>query len=145
MRIRPIRPRCLPVARLLAVLAALLGAPPIPAVDDQGNYVVWGHGRASCHTFRGVRGSEAEKGFRTWLMGYLTAYNAVTPETFRLSGERDMDALLDWLTDYCNDNPMHSLDQASRAMVGALYPDRLRSRTGSRPAWGSRRDDDRPE
>ncbi len=120
----------------LLTLGLLITANPLPAADAEGNYVVWGQGRASCHSFRKALGSDGESGFRAWLMGYLTAYNAVTPDTFRVSGQRDMDALLDWLDDYCATHQLDSLDRATRFMVEALYPDRQRGHGSNRPAWG---------
>jgi hypothetical protein len=45
-------------------------------------------------------------------MGYLTAYNAVSTDTYGISGDMNLDAVMGWLGDYCEQKPMHSFEQA---------------------------------
>ena len=82
------------------------------AADRDGNYAVWGPGAKSCHSYNQAPGEDARIPFRNYVMGYLTAYNAVSAETYAISGDMNLDAVMGWLDDYCEQKPMHSFEQA---------------------------------
>ena len=116
---------------MLAVIAT--GA---QAADKDGNYVVWGAGRASCNTYLHQREDEVAMGkFKGFLMGYLTAYNAFTPDTFRISGQRDLDALLEWLDQYCDEHRVEGFERAVQQLINALEPDKVQSAPRPGGAW----------
>src|SRR5690606_41796577 len=65
-------------------------------------------------------------GYRQYVMGYLTAYNALANETYSISADQDLDAVMGWLSTYCEDKPMHSFDQALMDYTSSHVADRLK-------------------
>lgn len=107
------------------------------AADAGGNYAIWGPGARSCNQYqRSVEDAAARSAFRDFLMGYLTAYNALAPTTYNALGDMSLEQALAWLDDYC---AAHLLDSFDRAL-GQMLIDRHESRTqaGDNPAgsWG---------
>lgn len=45
-------------------------------------------------------------------MGFLTAFNVQMPETYRVSGNMNLDEILAWLDDYCQLKPVISFEQS---------------------------------
>jgi hypothetical protein len=120
-------------ARIAALAAMLLAATAVFAADSDGNYAVWGAGAKSCHTFN-TSGEDAAAGYRQYVMGYLTAYNALANETYSISADQDLDAVMGWLSTYCEDKPMHSFDQALMDYTSSHVADRLKRPPG-RLGW----------
>jgi len=106
------------------------------ASDADGNYVVWGAGATSCNTYLTARETDADlskhKGF---LMGYLTAYNAMTPDTVRISGNSDLNDLLAWLDDYCDGHRLDSFERAIKHLLQDLEPRKWKSTPQKGGAW----------
>ena len=101
--------------RLMSVLCAALAALPAYAADNDGNYAVWGQGKKACFHYNEARKDPdgiAMEGFRGYLMGYLSAYNAITPKTYNITGKMDLDGVLAWLDEYCGSKGMLSFEQA---------------------------------
>ena len=65
-------------------------------------------------------------------MGYLTAYNAVTPETYSISRDMNLDEIMVWVDDYCDSNQMHSLEQSMIEFIASHYEQRYRTPPGRR-------------
>ena len=95
-------------AAALAALVCASGA----AADRDGNYAVWGPGAKSCHSYNQASGDDARIPYRNYVMGYLTAYNAVSVETYAITRDMNLEAVMGWLDDYCGQKPMHSFEQA---------------------------------
>jgi hypothetical protein len=115
-----------------AILSALCSA--ANAADRDGNYAVWGPGARSCHSYN-QSSAEAERApYRNYVMGYLTAYNAVSTDTYAISAGMDLDAVMTWLDDYCAEKAMHSFEQA---LIG-FTSDHAANRYQQPPGRGSR-------
>ena len=116
----------------------LLLAPSLEAIaaDADGNYAIWGVGRASCHQYVKSDNATADERYKTFLMGYLTAVNTLTSETYNITGSRPLDAALVWLTDYCGDHQMDSFDRAVQQLVDAGFDERQRVPPGRERGWG---------
>ena len=111
----PTTQRILPVVRVCAcVLAALtaIGTGAANAADADGNYAVWGMGSKSCFAYKQAVAQGGNEAFREFVMGYLTAYNAVAQDTYRIEGSMSLDEIMAWLGDYCEARQMHSFEQA---------------------------------
>lgn len=122
--------------RSFVFFALTLVAFCVPAADEEGKYVVWGAGRASCNTYLRERGDDtAMRKFKGFLMGYLTAYNVLTPGTYRISGQKDLDALLEWLDEYCEAHRLDSFERATQQLIRALEPDRLQRAPRPGDGW----------
>lgn len=97
---------------MLLTAACLVAAGAAPAADKDGNYAVWGPGGRSCYTFNNADAETGRDPYRHYVMGYLTAYNALAAETYGISGDMNLDAVMTWLGDYCSEKPVHSFEQA---------------------------------
>jgi hypothetical protein len=66
-----------------------------------------------------------------WVAGYLTAYNALTPDTGDILGSTDMSGAMLWLQDYCKAHPSQGLAAGTAALTAELQPRRLRMMGGA--------------
>jgi hypothetical protein len=97
------------------------------AVDSDGNYAVWGVGKKSCFGFnKEINGEDSDR-FRDYIKGFLTAYNMFTEKTFSITGNMNEDEVVNWLTEYCADNPMFGLETALLNFTFDHYDKRLKS------------------
>ena len=103
-----------------------------PAADKSGSYAIWGAGQKSCYNYSKTRNTGDDSFYRYYLMGYLTAYNAQTPETYRISAANDLIAILAWFDDYCAGKPVHSFDQAVMEYIIEQHPKRHRRAKSAR-------------
>ncbi|MGH8245129.1 MAG: hypothetical protein ACREUU_01710 [Gammaproteobacteria bacterium] len=96
------------------------------AADRNGNYAVWGIGARSCHTFNQSIESGATDNYRNYIMGYLTAYNVVAQDTYRIAGDLDLDQIMAWIQDYCDLKPINSFEQALADFTAERAPTRVK-------------------
>ena len=122
----------------LAGVIACLASGAASAADSQGNYAVWGTGGRSCHQFTQA-GADASKlaPFRDYLMGYLTAFNALTPATYDAVGGASLEKTLAWLAAYCSEHKMDSFERAMGQMLLAGHDQRSRVPPGASRGWSS--------
>ena len=97
------------------------------AVDSNGNYAVWGLGKKSCFGFTKEIVKEDSDKFKHYIKGFLTAYNIFTEKTYSISGKMNEDDVIEWLTDYCGDNPMSGLETALLSFTFDHYDKRMKS------------------
>ena len=102
------------------------------AQDANGNYAIWGAGNKSCISYSNARKEDNYDSFKYYIMGYLTAYNALTPETFRLSGKKNLNEILVWFDDYCELKAINAFDLALTDFVVEHYEKRLKSASSRR-------------
>lgn len=122
-------------AGLCAALCA--AALPVVAADGAGNYAIWGAGGRSCHQFEVATTDPAQTAaFRDFLMGYLTAFNTLAPETYDALGGESLESALSWLRDYCDQHQMDSFERALGQLLLARHDARSRVPPGSgRRGW----------
>ena len=68
---------------------------------------------------------------KTWIAGYLTAYNRQTPDTWDIQGNTDIESIFLWLDKYCRENPLENLGGAMADLTEELYPNRTVKRTNN--------------
>jgi hypothetical protein len=51
-----------------------------------------------------------------WIFGYETAYNLLAPDTYSISGDTDILAMLLWLENYCKENPLVTFPEAMQLL-----------------------------
>jgi hypothetical protein len=107
-------------------LSALLYAPHALAMDKDGNYAVWGVGAQSCHTYNKARSSEAYDPYKYFVMGYLTAYNIHTEDTYNISGGQKLSDVLNSLDEYCRESQIDSFETALKNYVEKNHDTRLK-------------------
>lgn len=114
--------------RLILAAALLAAMPGARARDAAGSFETLG--ARSCATY--MRDKQAQgwayNADAAWVTGYLTAYNALTPDTSNILGETDVSAALLWLESYCKVHPSSGLAEGMLALTAELYPRRHRTR-----------------
>lgn len=122
----------------ILIAITLLLAPPLdsPAADAAGNYAIWGVGRASCHQYVKSDNATSDERYKVFLMGYLTAVNTLSDDTYNVTGSQPLDAALGWLTEYCGAHQMDSFDRAVQQLVDAGFDTRQRVPPGYERGWG---------
>lgn len=124
--------------RQTAYAAALLlaVAPWAGAADKQGNYAVWGAGQRSCNQYMDARAAGDFGEFKSYALGYITAYNTFVPETYRNAPELDVEGVMKWLDQYCEVTRVDSYERALKLMMEHFHPTRQTSAsTGGRGGW----------
>jgi hypothetical protein len=114
---------------LLAVL--LLGlALPVQAADEHGRYWIYGVGRQACTTYLEARkaGGIEELSYKNWIMGYITAVNQNSADTYNILGQYDFQGAMVWLDQYCQKNPGSNMYMAVANMTAVMYPQRRKSK-----------------
>lgn len=112
--------------RLLAIALFLSLSFTVQAMDKNGNYAVWSMGKKSCYSYTKAKGSDKQVLYDTFIMGYLTAYNAISAETYSISGSMTLSDILQWLDDYCELKPVHSFELALSEFLVAHKENRLK-------------------
>ena len=98
----------------------------VGAADQSGNYAIWGKGQKSCFRYLKERAGGMDQAYREYVMGYLTAYNAVAPETYSISRDMNLDQIMTWLDDYCDANQVNGLEQSLLQFINNHYEQRYR-------------------
>jgi hypothetical protein len=97
------------------------------AVDSNGNYAVWGLGKKSCFGYiKTSEGDDLEK-YKHYIKGFLTAYNIFTEKTYSITGKMNENQIIEWLNEYCADNPMSGLETALVSFTFDHYDKRMKS------------------
>jgi hypothetical protein len=112
--------------RLVLCLFTLPIAAPAVAADKDGNYAVWGVGAKSCYHFTQAQGGPEAEIYRNYVTGYLTAYDAITEDTYSIGAGKDLDQVMAWIVDYCGKKQIHSFEQALAEFTVEQYPQRSR-------------------
>lgn len=117
------------VRPLLPMVLSLFLFPSIAAAADKdGNYAVWGVGAKSCFHYTQAQaeaGAEAAA-YRNYVTGYLTAFDAITEDTYSISAGKDLDQVMAWMTEYCTKKQIHSFEQALAEFTVEQHPQRSR-------------------
>ena len=112
--------------RKFIIYLMLAATPLVQAADEKGNYAIWGDGQKSCFSFNKSRKSGEDSSYKNYLMGYLTAFNTQTEDTYRISAAKQMKDILSWIDDYCQEKPVHGFDQAVLEFVVEHFPRRYK-------------------
>ena len=103
---------------------------PAQAMDKSGNYAIWGKGQKSCFRYLNEHSRDGDETYRDYVMGYITAYNAISPDTYSVSKSMSLDEIMAWLDDYCETNKMSGLEQSLLAFVSHHHEGRYRQPPG---------------
>lgn len=96
------------------------------AADSNGHFAIWGKGNKSCHSYNISRDTEEEQEYKDYIMGYLTALNVQLPDTYRVSGEMNLNDILAWLDDYCGLKPILAFEQSLADFIKDNYDKRMK-------------------
>lgn len=106
--------------------------------DGSGNYAIWGEGGRSCNQYLLSAGEADQRTrFSAFLMGYLTAYNALAPDTYNALGAYSLQDALGWLDGYCDLHKVDSFERAVAQLLTVRHDARLRQPPGVHGGgWG---------
>ena len=69
--------------------------------------------------------------FKVWSAGYMTAYNALTPDTYDIAGGKEADSsdqsTIIWLENYCRQHPAKTYTESIKNLTIDLYPMRTKT------------------
>jgi hypothetical protein len=107
----------------LMVSGALMGSQAV-AADANGSYSVLGS--SSCGAFLKALADKSVQNVRdyAWIAGYMTAYNLLTPNTYKILGSSDLPSAELWIKNYCEKNPLDDMAGALEVLMIELYPKR---------------------
>ncbi len=100
------------------------------AADKSGNYAIWGKGQKSCYRYMKDRSTGTDEAYKSFIMGYLTAYNAMTPQTYSISRDMKLDEIMAWLDNYCDLKQMHGIESSLLEFITSHYENRYRDPPG---------------
>ena len=70
--------------------------------------------------------------YKSYMKGFLTAYNIFTEKTFSISGSMKEKQVVEWLNDYCKENPMSTVENALTSFTFELYDNRMKTSSRAR-------------
>ena len=108
--------------RMIGKAVALLFV--LGTVSPASARTIMGEGVASCGAWTETARERREKPFKrtlheTWLLGYLSGVNAAFVETDFLT-KADAPAITAWIDNYCQTNPLETIQRASNELIRAL-------------------------
>lgn len=109
-----------------AVLLAVLSSTSVHAIDEGGNYAVWGVGKKSCFHYTKARENDDYAEYSSYIKGFLTAFNIIEPKTYNISGSMGFNEILDWIDDTCELKQIHSVEQTLLEFIEQHYDSRKR-------------------
>ncbi len=118
----------LPHALLISLSSLLLCSTATQAADAKGNYAIWGVGNSTCYHYNKARkeGDASDDKYKHYLMGYLTAYNTVTEETYSISSDKNLKTLMAMFDNKCELAPLNTFEFVVTEVVGELYKGRMK-------------------
>ena len=97
-----------------------------PARSHASDAVDIGQGALFCQKYAKL-GLDKKNDYIIWVQGFVSAYNALDPNTFNILGVKDWHFVRQWLDDYCKANPEKYFGEAVRVLIEELYPNRVPS------------------
>jgi len=113
--------------RMCGILILMLISFSGHSADKSGNFAIWGAGNKSCHSYYQAREVNDFDKFKDYLMGFLTAYNIITPETYSISGSMKLDDVLTWFDDHCGLQPTISFEHALSDFISEHFDNRMKT------------------
>jgi hypothetical protein len=113
--------------KLLAML--LLASCSAWSADHNGHY--WAGDDLACGIYVEVRKDPknvTNTMMSSWVMGYVTAFNKQTPETYDIMGNTSTDKLMLRLEKYCDANPLNTVSQGMDVLTQELHPQRMKTK-----------------
>ncbi len=116
--------------RIVLALALAAATSPVHAADKDGAY---GSQRPdSCKEFVRVHPAGGRRpesvGVRSWIAGYITAYNRQTPDTYDVTGITDFEQVLVSVERFCKANPLSDVGAAMETVTDELHPARYQTK-----------------
>ena len=65
--------------------------------------------------------------YKSYMKGFMTAYNVFTEKTFSITGSMKEAEVVEWLNNYCKDNPMMSVETALTSFALDHHDSRMKT------------------
>jgi len=116
------------IKRLCFILLLLLSGAS-HGRDFEDSYAVYGAGAKTCSIYvRAMeRGGPEQDYFIDWVIGYLSAFNVIMPDTYDILGETEFTTAQNWLEIHCQKFPRELVITAVARLTEVLYPTRYQS------------------
>ncbi|MGE0421764.1 MAG: HdeA/HdeB family chaperone [Reyranellaceae bacterium] len=108
----------------LVALAVSIGA-AAQAADPNGRFNILGAGSRKCGEYAGAT-PQQKTYVETWMAGYISALNRLTPDTWHITGETSVDKVNAMIAQYCSENPDIHIGIAIHRVLERLHPNRIR-------------------
>lgn len=107
--------------RTAILIALLLLARPLLAIDAKGNYDTRGIGskEGSCGDYT-TTDVTTKRWYEHWLLGYISGINRRWPGKADFTNGAAVAGLTQWVENYCKENPLASFSEAADALVREL-------------------------
>ena len=121
--------------RLLIMLVCSVLSLPLQARDFEDAYAVYGAGAQPCSTYLTAisQGGKEEDFFIDWMIGYLSAFNVIMPDTYDILGDNGFPLAQRWMEDHCRKFPRELFVNAMARLTEVLYPTRFQAGLKSPP------------
>ena len=115
--------------RLLLITILFVQPLLVQARDFEDGYAVYAAGSESCSQYLAAeqRGGGDYDYFVNWLIGYLSAFNVIMPNTYDILGENEFSMVQTWLNQHCAKFPKELFVNAAARVTEVLYPTRYQS------------------
>ena len=109
-----------------ALTSAFLLMPiALSAADENGQFAVDGVGGRSCSDYNAMRATEdGQRAFAGWTEGFVSAYNALSQDTFDVTPWQPVQLLLLKMGSFCKANPQVPYVNGLSALIRTLEPAR---------------------
>lgn len=113
----------LALAPITAAFGLCLGAGTAQAADASGNFAVRGLGSQTCAAYVAAAGNPEEFArYGNWLLGYATAQNRTTPDTYDVIPTEPGTDFPNVVAVVCRTNPQMLLENAAASAIGVIKP-----------------------
>ena len=109
----------------VVILAVALATSSALAADQNGRFYMMGAGAVSCKQYSDAT-DEQKVSAQTWMVGYISALNRTTADTWHIAGETKPEAIFSMIAKHCMDNPETALGIATHKVIDQLQPKRTR-------------------
>ncbi len=109
-----------------AITGVCMTAVVAHGADEQGQYFVKGLGSLTCEQYlvEMANASPTHVMFRSWLNGYLTAYNTFVANTYDIAPGSNVEGLSNAMASICQNMPEAMFASGAQALADALVPQR---------------------
>ena len=108
----------------LFATGVIFGGTSSIAMDQHGNYQVYGNLPCSVYLNNLKQGGLRQMSMKAYVAGFVSGVNLISPETYDVLGQSNVDGALLWLKNYCEKNPLEKLGKPMAELMAELYPKR---------------------
>ena len=107
---------------MLCVVAALMSTAGGAAAQGGGSYTTLAYGGIKCSVWASARSSKPNEAavYEAWILGFLSAYNALAYKGPNIAAGFDFDALRGMVDGFCKEKPQEDLDAAAQFLIKTL-------------------------